>query len=366
MTSLKKGTIAGYQLIYLIIGFSLGSALVFAPGRAAQQDAWIAIMIGAAESMFFALIYTALARRFPGKTLVEIEETVFGPYLGKLIAAIFLWYLFHLGSIVIRNFTDFFTIAVMAETPSLVFAVLLVLVSALAVSYGLEVIARCSLILLPITVFLLTTTFLLQLNQFDFKNFLPILEISFRDLLGASHALAAFPFGETVTFLMFFPFLDRPKAGRRPTLIAILLTAILLITVSARVIGVLGATAGLVTYPSLEAIKFINVPFVSLRLEVIVMINFLAMGFLKISLLHYGTVLGLGQIFKFRSIRPLIIPVGILMIIFSIINFSGISENIEFAETGYPIYTLPFQLGIPLLTLIVALVRKLPRRPVKC
>jgi spore germination protein KB len=99
-----------------------------------------------------------------------------------------------------------------------------------------------------------------------------------------------------------------------------------------------------------------------MRLEIIIVINFLMMGFLKITALHYSTVLGLGQIFKLRSIRPLIVPIGILMVIFSIINYSGFIENVEFTYQVYHIYALPFQLGMPLLTLIVAVIRKLPQR----
>lgn len=366
MIYLEKGKISGSQLVYLMIGYLIGASLIIAPGRAAQRDAWIAIIIGAIEGAVFALIFTTLARRFPGKTIVEILDTVFGPYLGKVMAVIFIWYSFHLGSLVIRNFTDFFTTAIMPETPSIVFSALLVLVSAFAVANGLEVITRCSLVLVPITVFLLVASFLIQLNQLDFKNFLPILETPLGRLLKSSHNVAVFPFGEAVIFLMILPFLNQNKIVRGKTVLGISLAAFFIDLVALRSIGTFGASRSLATYPSLEAVKLINLPFLNMRFEIIVIINFLTMGFLKIAVLHYSTVLGLGQIFKLRSIHPLIIPVGILMVIFSIIIFSGSTENFEFFEVAYPIYALPFQLIIPLLTLIVAVIRKLPPRRTGC
>jgi spore germination protein KB len=199
-------------------------------------------------------------------------------------------------------------------------------------------------------------------NQLDFNNFLPLFETPIWQLLKISNTVAAFTFGETVTFLMVLPFLNQTNEGRSKTIIGILWAALFILLASWRSIGALGATGNIFSYPAFEAVKLINLPFVSMRLEIIIVINFLMMGFLKITALHYSTVLGLGQIFKLRSIRPLIVPIGILMVIFSIINYSGFIENVEFTYQVYHIYALPFQLGMPLLTLIVAVIRKLPQR----
>lgn len=366
MASLEKGKISGTELVYLLISFLIGSSIIIFPGRGAQQNAWIAILIGAAVGVLLVLIFTALARRFPGKTIVEILETVFGPYLGKAFAVSFIWYSFHLGTLVIRDFTDFFTTVVMPETPDIVFAILLVAVSAFAVGNGLEVIARCSLLLLPLTIGLILTTFLLQLNQLDFKNFLPILETPWLQLFQSVHAIAAFPFGEAVIFLMILPFLSQPRTGRGRMMVGTILAACFIDLVALGSIGALGATRSIATYPSLEAVKLINVPFLNIRLEIIVVVNFLTMGFLKIAALHYSTVLGLGQIFRFHSMRPLIVPVGIWLVLVSLINYSSSIENYEFVEVAYPIYALPFQLVIPLVTLLVALIRKLPSGRTGC
>ncbi|NLY74868.1 MAG: endospore germination permease [Firmicutes bacterium] len=366
MSQLERGKISGTQMVYLLVSFAIGSSIIIAPGRGAGHDAWFATIIGALESMVWVLIFTTLARRFPDQTIVEIMEVVFGPFLGKALAVCFVWYSFHLCSLVIGNFTDFFTTVVMPETPCIVFAVSLVLVSAFAVHNGLEVIARCGLVLLPIAVFLIISTIFLELNQLDLKNFLPFLETPWPRLLKTAHNIAVFPFGETVIFGMIFPYLNQPRDGRSRTVLGILLAAFILTLLYLRSIGVLGATRSIATYPALEAVKLIKVPFLNIRFEIIVIINFLTLGFLKITTLHYSTVLGLAQIFKFRALRPLIIPVGILTVLLSLINFQGFVENLEFSEVGYPVYALFFQLVIPLLTLIVAVIRKLPSRRTGC
>lgn len=365
MTQLERGRISGTQMVYLLVSFTIGSSIIFARGRGAGQDAWIAIIIGALESLIWVWVFTTLARRFQGQTIVEIQETVFGPYLGKLLAVCFVWYSFHLGTLVIGNFTDFFTTVIMPETPCIVLSVSLVLVSAFAVYNGLEVIARCSLVLLPMAVFLIMSTILLELNQIDLKNFLPFLETPWPRLLKVAHNTAVF-FGEVVIFGMILPYLNQPREGRSRTVLGILLAALIIVLLTFRSIGALGATRDISTYPALEAVKLINVPFLNIRFEIIVIINFLALDFLKITTLYYSTVLGLGQIFRFRALRPLIIPVGILMVLLSLTNFHGFVENLEFSEIGYPVYALFFQFVIPLLTLILAVIRRLPRGRTGC
>ena len=59
------------------------------------------------EGLIIAGIFTALARHFKGKTLVEINSLVYGKILGNFISILFIWYLFHLGAIVLNNYSRF-------------------------------------------------------------------------------------------------------------------------------------------------------------------------------------------------------------------------------------------------------------------
>lgn len=358
---LEKGRISESQLAYMMVGFILGSSVLLPPGGLAGHDSWIAILIGLAEGLVFALIYSALASRFPGKTLVEISNAVYGRYLGKLVSVVFIWFLFHLGSLVVGNFTDFLAALIMPETPELVFAILIVLVCASAVRNGVEVLARCGQVLVPIVLLILAFLVLLQLPDFDPTNLQPILEAPASRLLWAAHGAAAFPIAETVTFLMVIPFMNEDKHVVKPVAAALTVGGLLLAAISARNAAVLGVTAEISLYPSFEAIRLINIAHFLTRLEVLVAVNLMAMGFLKISVTLYGTVLGLAQLMGLRSYLPLVFPVSILMIIVSLLNFSSVAENIEFIEVGYPVYAMPFELGIPLLTLLLAVVRGLPR-----
>ncbi len=355
--NLENGKISAQQLTALSFGFILGSSVILPPGQAAGNGSWLAIFLGAGEAILFALIFTTLAQRFPSKTAVEINLTVYGPYLGALVSVLFLWYIFDLGSIVTTNFVDFINTAFLPETPVLIISITTILVSALAVYQGVEVIALCSMILVSVTSVIFMIDFIVQIKDFNFQNFLPFFDVPVGKFLTAIHGAATFPFGESVAFLMVFPYLNRPKLNRYAMIISILAAAALLSLAAIRTLAVLGNTVSIYTYPTYEALKLLNIPYLNTRMEIVVALNFMTMGFLKVSVLYYGTVLGLAQLFQLRSYQVLIWPVGALMVIFSNLNFNNIIENMEYARVTYQIYALPFELLFPLITLGIAMLR---------
>jgi spore germination protein KB len=359
---LEGGKISSSHLTFLIVGFILGSSLILSPGMAAKHDAWLAVLVGLGEGLVFTLIYLTLAMRFPGKTLVQYNDIIFGPYLGKVISLGYLWFFFHLGSLVLRNFGDFLTSMIYPETPIAVFIILTTLVCASAVRNGIEVITRCSLILVVFTVFSVLGTIILLAQDMKFTNLLPVLDLPLKEFIKASHSAATFPFGETVVFLMVIAFLDNVKQAKISTLTALIVAGLLLVLSLLRNTAVLGVTEGIHVYPSYQVIRLIKIAKILTRLEIIVAVNLLTMGFLKISVCYYATVLGLAQLLNLRSYLPLVFPVGVLMVSLSILQFDSVIENIFFAFEIYPYYSLPFEVGFPLLSLIIAIIRGIPKQ----
>ncbi len=356
---LERGRFPAWHLTVLIIGFVLGSSVILPPSREAGNAAWLAIFLGAGEGLLFVWIFIGLANRFQGKTMVEIADIVYGPYLGKVIGLAYLGFIFHLGAIVVRNFTDFFTTTIIPETPALVIAAALILTAGFALFYGLEVIVRCSLILVPFAVIVIIVLVALQVPWFNWVNFLPLIDVPPKKFFYSIHGAATFPFAETVAFLMLFPYAiqSKEKIGKTAT-IAIISAAALIVLTSVCGTAILGSTGSIFTYPTFEAVKMLDLPFVDTRFEILVALNFMAMGFLKITVLYYGTVLGTAQFFRLRTYRPYILPIGALMVLAAIVSFNNVVETIELAVLSYPVYAPVFELFVPLITLLVALVRK--------
>lgn len=358
---LEKGRISETQLTMLIISFILGTALLFSPGGEAGHDSWIALLLGMGEALIFALLYTALAARFPGCSLNEVFSLVYGAIGGRVVSFLFLWYLFHLGSLVLTNFGYFFNSLILIETPSPVIVLSITLVSIYAARHGLEVLARCSQVLLPIAVFLNILTFALLLKDFQPEYFQPVLEVSAQRLFFSAHTAAVFPFGESVAFLLAIPALNNPRKPWKSLFLSILFSGGILVVNAVRNTGALGSIQDIFFFPSFQAVREINIGQVLTRVEIIVAVNFLTMGFLKVAYLLYGTALSAAETLGLRDYRILGYPLGILMALLSLLNFAGIYESFEFTARVYPFYALPFQVGIPLLTLVIALIRRLPQ-----
>lgn len=358
---LEQGKISNFQLSTLIIGFVFGASVILSPGEGAGHDAWIAVALGLMEGLLIAWIFTALAKQFKNKTIVEINSLVYGKILGKCVSVFFIWYLFHLGALVLNNYARFLKLELYTATPITVILIFIMLVCASTVGRGIEVLARCSLILVTLTILMAFMDTFLIIPHMDFNNLMPILDVPIGKLLWTSHGVAIFPFGDTVAFLMVLAFINKPEKGRSAVFSGLIIAGFVLIMVVARNAAVLGQMVVTYSYPSYITAQVIDIGDVLTRVEVLVAINLITMGFFKISVVFYGTALGLAQVFNLRSYRPIILPVGILMVILALTNVGSTVEMFDFANRGYPIYTVPFQIGIPLITLFVAKIRKLPQ-----
>lgn len=362
--SLENGRISSSQLSLMTLGFIVGSSVLVPPGLGARQDSWAAVLVGLAEGLLIAAVYVILIRRFKNrKTLDEICTTVLGPVAGRLVAALFIWYLLHLGSLVITNYADFFAMIVLPRTPTSVIAILLATACVMAVAGGLEVTARCAQVLVPFAILVFFSDITLMIGNFRPQNLLPLFQTPWPNFLMTSHGAATFPFGEAVAFAMVLPFVTQNGREGPLALVKGFLAGGLILAISAaRVIATLGATSEIYTYPVFQAVRLINVRNVLTRLEVLVAIVVLTLGFIKITVLLFGAALGTAQILGLQSYHSVVLPVGAIMAVLSLVNFSDVTENLVFIQQAYPIYAVPFQVGIPLLVLFVALVRRMPRR----
>lgn len=360
--ALDKARISPSQLYFMMLAFMAGSAALLIPGRAAGHDQWLTSLLSMAEGLPVALLYTGLALRLRDKTMIEAAPEVLGRWSGKVAAALFVGYIAHLGSLVLSDYTGFVTSVILPKTPPAIVAIILVVVCAFAVRGGLEVIARCSVVLVPVILTIVLFDSVLMLNTAKLSRLLPVMDVPPSAFLASAHAIASFPLNETVAFAAIIPFV----AGRQHTKYLTVTSAIasgaaMIAFTAARVYAVIGPEAGTATYPLYSAVSMINVGQILTRFEVAVFVNVLTMGFIKITVLLYGVSVGISQLLGLRDYRPLVIPLAILMAVVSLFNFPSSIENIIFTERTYPVYAPFFQVGFPLLMLLFSWARGAPR-----
>lgn len=363
---LEKGQISTGQILFLASSFCLGATLLKTPAVGAGHADWLAIILGLMEGLFWVYIFTSLIIKFPGKTLVEINTLIYGPFLGNFISLAYLFYFFILATLTLRLFGDFFVGLIYTQTPVIVIIGLVVFLCASAVRNGIEVIARCSQVLLPITIVTLIITIIFALPQIEINRFLPLFNVSWAEFIKITHYTAVFPFGESITFLMFLAFLgsDREivKKGRLSMMLGLILGGISMVLVAARNTSLLGDTKIISNYSSYQAVRLIDIADVLTRIEIIVSLNFLTMGFLVVSIFYYSSALGLAQILKLRSYLPLILPIGILLVCISITQFENMFEYERFSKIYSTYLALPFQIGFPIISLLICKIKGIPKK----
>lgn len=357
---IEKGVISSSQLMFLVAGFVLGSTLIvtFVFG-VTKHDTWLAVLAGLATSLPFALVYIAIAQKFPGKNLVQINDLVYGPYLGKLFSAFYVWYFLLTTSQNLRFLGDFILTYIMPETPLVVILVMFTFICAWAVRSGIEVIARCSGIFVAITSVIVVSTFVLLLKDMKFTNFLPVLETPLKDFIQGTHIMVIIPFCEIIIFLMIIPSLNKIKQARSSVLMGLFIGGVTLLAVTIRDIAVLGITSAIMAQPSFEAVRLIDIAKILTRLEILVAIVLLVTFFVKTSVFYYATVLGTAQLFSLRSYLPLVLPMGIICIALAIMVADSTMEQAYISSDVWLFYMTPYELLIPSLTLLIAKIRGL-------
>ena len=341
----------------MIIGFVLGSSVILSPGLNAGSASWLTVITGVALASPIVAVIIKLSSVYPGKTLVEINDLVLGPIGGKLFSLLYLWYFFHLGALVLNDIADFIS-SIMPTTPYPVFLVVTAAVVIYLSRNGIEVMARCSSVIVFYSFLFILIVLILMFNHIDLANFLPISSISIRDFLKASYEVTVFPFGDIIVFTMLIGFInDRNKTS------STIVTALIICTIYGTLFNSI-AVAGLgnlmesAIYPGYNMVRRIDIYSIITRVDIIGASANLTLGILKTSVTLYAVSLGCAQMFKLRTSAPLVLPIGTLMILMSLIQFDSVIHNLVFHEKTYIYYAPFFQAFLPLVTLLMYLLKQ--------
>jgi spore germination protein KB len=351
------------QFTVLVMLYTIGTTILVIPSSLAadaNQDAWIAAILGWLLSLFIAGLYIVLGRQFPNMTLMAYNEKVFGKWLGKLVSLIFIFFSFTGASNVLFYVGNFMTTQVMPETPIESFVVLFAGIVVMGLRLGLEVLARAAEILFPwfLVLFVISTLFLIP--EIEIQKIQPILENGIKPITKAALTFAGTASLPLIVFLMVFPaFVSQSKDAGKAFFIGTLLGGIFVIVITFLSISILGADfSERNMYPSYALAKKINVGNFIQRVEILMAGMWFMTIFFKASFYSYGFLTGLAQIFDLKDYRPLVLPYGMILVVYSLVVYPNVVYMLEFDSTIYVPYAFTLCLLLPLIILGVGLVRK--------
>lgn len=360
---LERGTVSSSQMLYMVVAFLQHAALtVTFSFTLTKQSTWIVLLIVFALTVPVVLMYLAIAGRYPDKNLIQINDAVFGKYLGKLISAIYVWYFFQLAIHHTYFFNSFWINYIMPETPREALLIPMAIACGLAVLGGIEAIARTSLTFAVIVWMTTITLATLLLGEMDTSYLLPIVNASFKDFVQSTHVMLTIPFLDLVLFLMIFPYAKNKEKLKKPVLIGLSLCVLQTLIVVLRDIMVLGPALANVTSPSFAAAREIDIADILTRMDILVAVSLLATVSYKVMICYYVVVLGTAQIFNLHSYKHLIIPVGAFGIMICLVLYPSDMEQVYGALYAWPFNAIITQLLLPLITFATIGIQKLAGR----
>lgn len=350
----KDVKISTTQLFLLIMVFVFGDFVLINPSKGAGQDGWIALILGWSGGFILLGIYVYIILLNPDKSFIEILRDTFGKYFGGIIALFYIWYFIHISAAIVRNISEYMITVNYPNTPMIFIAVILLLTVAYSVRMGLEVIARLSEILAPMVILFVLAILVLTIQLFEPRNLLPILSNGLSPVIKTGFSILTFPFGETVVFLVLFPNLNARKKLAKTSFSAFTLIGLVLLSATLREIMILGPDMfSRHHFPAHTTSTLIP----GVVLEPLVSINLFIGGGFQIAVFIYCAVVLLSQVFNLDDYKPLVIPVVAISAPLSIWLYDDFPELIRIATEVFPYYSVPFQILIPLIILIVSLVK---------
>jgi Spore germination protein. len=143
-----KIKITRWELVFAVLCFVQGTMLRTSYIiDVTKNDSWAMAVSGLLLTLLLISVYSALMRLFPGKSLIEINDIVFGAVLGKAVSILYLFYFLSLCALNTRDLGNFVVSAMLPNTPLVAVITLFLLACVYTLRKGVENLLHLSIII---------------------------------------------------------------------------------------------------------------------------------------------------------------------------------------------------------------------------
>lgn len=357
--NMGKGNISSLQLAMLIYPTIVATAILSIPSiiaEYAKNDLWLSPIIASLFGFLSVFIAFRLNELYPEKTFYQLSDKIIGKHAGKLVSFfIAFFYLQNTGEIT-RLYGEFIANSFLTKTPLIIIIGSMVILCAVTVNAGLEVMGRIAQLFFPIFFIPLIIMIILLVPYFQISNILPILENGFVPVLkGAIPPSGWFTEFFMVSFL--FPFLADQQRRLKYSMFTVLSVMITMVVVNLVVLFVLGNTTSLKVYPLMKVAKYIGYADFFENLDSVVMAIWIIGAFVKITVFFYVAVIGMAHLFHLKDYRPIVWPIAVLVVQLGYWGFPNSMSLDKYDTTTFPFYAITIQILIPISLLWIALIK---------
>lgn len=324
---------------------------------AAEQDAWIAIIIGAGIASVFIYLFIKLASRFPNLGYFQYLPIVWGKPIGFMIAILYQLFIVTYLSSIFYETTLANSMLFLPRTPEILPLVLFAASLIWLVCLGFGSVLRFFHLLLPFMIIPLFLLAILFLTAIELDNFTPVFQNGIIPVLkGSYYSLGAYQGPEILLFAA--PFFIQIKKAVKPALIGFNTTIFFGWSNVVAAIGILGvANVKEAILPGINVVNILEFPgFPVERFGLLLTLPWLIAIYTTLAIYLYLLCTNTIQLFKLKKRKITIIlltalPVGIAYFL----PDENWHEKLRFYLT---IVTVPIVYIIPAMTLLLAIIRK--------
>ncbi|GGD09328.1 GerAB/ArcD/ProY family transporter [Pontibacillus salipaludis] len=355
------------QFLLFLFLFVIGTSILLSPSslaNIAKESAWLSVVVGMMIGVAIILFYLLISIWYPDHNIVDLNRLLFGKWVGTIFTLFFIVFALVSAATVLWTIGHFMVTQMLHETPQPFIHILFMFVVIYGVYLGIETIARTSELLFPYVVLLLTIVFVFSIPSMNLNKIKPFFDIGAQDIVkGAWFDLSISTFPLMVLFMVYPKLVQEKKSvGKKVTIAYILamLTILAATFITTTVLGVEYTHHHI--YPTYVLAKTLNIEGLIQRIEVIIAVSWILTIFFKLSLYFYAAVTALSQVLKVNSYRSLTFPLGIFVIVLSLIVYPSSIYASEWNQTTWIYYSATFGVLYPLLIAIATLIRKLFKR----
>ncbi|WP_270181445.1 GerAB/ArcD/ProY family transporter [Alkalihalobacillus sp. CinArs1] len=325
-----------------------------------KQWSWIPPILAFIMSLGVIWLWLHLLKRHPGKDLAEITVNLLGQKIGFVISLIFIYFFILIASLATRNVGDVINTVAMDFTPTVVFNLLTITVAIYVLSKGIRTLGRTVEILTPLIFVIFWGSLLLVIGEWDTERLIPMPgSFDLKAIGSMTVSFFSFPYLEFLPILMLIPLTRNNKRTRKSVYLASTVTTVSTIGVIFLLVGTIGCMRiSNLTYPTMASAQEISLFKTIENLDVFVSSILITTVLIKVSILLYAAFIFIKCVFRFPYKTPILFTLLFTTTAFSMGAHANIVENIHYAKTLVPIYSVILGIFLPLLLLIISYVRK--------
>jgi len=356
----EKGRISAFQLAVIMHSTVLATAVLLLPAitaKYAQQDLWMSPLWAAPGGALAIWLAVKLNRMYPKESIVEYSESILGKFAGKIIGLVYLLFLFYANGLIVREYAEFLVGSFLPRTPMIVVTGSMVLVAAYAVYHGIETIARTALVIVPGVFLLHVFGALLILNDLNLEELTPMFEKGvFPSLLGAISPITYL--GQFIYITFMLPFVRDQGSSLKWGMWSLASVLFIMLLSTFTTMMLFGDLTSRLIYPVMISSRYISIADFLEHVESLTMAIWVGKTFIKITAFYYFLVVGTAQWLKLSDYRPIVLPMGIIVVLSGVWIAPNLQLLMHYMGTSVVFSALVVHFVIPAFLLIAAKIRK--------